>query len=334
MNCLKNFWFVALVFYSQYSFSQSKKNQLEKLKSDFRALELENQASNVDFALKLNQKDSVISLMQTNVNKMSLDLILMRDSILYYNQKVGYLENLLDSKSKDLNDCNQYYNDNIDSVGKMASIRFFDNSIIPFSDIQLIEKLGVSQEDMGDSFFCSHDSSKMPEFTLINKQAYEVDGARYIAIVVGVSNPNDCHACFGMNVFGVFKLTDHYEVIDRYFLDAETGWGNYHEIESLQINGIRSFVFFSRGGYGNQGSHYTNRKFVMIHNEKIKIVYDAMAYEQPGPHYNPVVYEWNVRFSDTYDSHGFLKLTETKNTNGKYTSIRNLSYCIIHSKYE
>jgi len=225
-------------------------------------------------------------------------------------------------------------NDSIQASSNEEKIKLLDKSVINLSDNELLNLINADA-DLSSFFYENRDLSyNEVGFEIIGKQPYRLSNKTYCFVIVGVSNPDGCHGCFGTNLIGILQLIDSkWQLINKPESNLSgSSWGKNADFDKFFIVGNSTIAVVLSGGMGAQGSMYESRSIYLIDNNQISLVFEGQKHEDDLGRGGTMNNDWDIKFIDA--GADIFDLVEEKKSEGKIISTRVLKFNNTSKKFE
>jgi hypothetical protein len=327
---MRNLVFI-LAILNTMCYSQSKKEQIEYLSFQVDSIKIiqikEQQLANSresELNSKMKQLTDKISLLESTLQSVKTDLenkkisLSEKDSILAKTELVV----------KSLRDSLQFI------IETMPS-QLISSEELSLTNEELIKLINILPSELGPDFISEINPSLKPKYEIQGKQIFEWIGKKYALVVVGVTNPNDCHGCYGTNFINLLKWSSNQWVLvekNNTFSIPTYGWGNFAELNTIRSMGKESIAIILSAGFTSQGMMEEYEVIYQFFDSRILKVFEGLLLENDGGNFGQKDIEYERSLID--NGREFFDLKETKKSHGKIVSTRTLKFNPLTQKYE
>lgn len=327
---MRNIVFI-LAILNTICYSQSKKEQIEQLifqVDSIRAIQLKEQQFATSREAELNSK-----IMQLSDKISSLESTLQSVKTDLENKKISLSEK--DSILAKTEMAVKSLRDSLQFIMETMPIQLISSEGLSLTNSELIQLINILPSELGPDFNSEINPSLKPKFEIQGKQIFEWKGKKYALVVVGVTNPNDCHGCHGTNFINLLKWSSNqWVLIEKYNTNSTPtdGWGNSAELITFRSTGKESIAIILSAGFGSQGSMEVYEVIYQFFDSRILKVFEGLTLENDEANLGHVDNEYERSFFDNGGE--FFDLKETKKSHGKIVSTRTLKFNPLTQKYE
>lgn len=230
---------------------------------------------------------------------------------------LGYFLFLNEKNSLSASEANHYAIDTPAAVTVNPNKSTIADSAI-FSDNQSEEISFVDMDINGDEIIqllksnwdTKEEDLKATSPMLLGHKVYEFQGSKYILVVLGFKNNQDCHACEGVNDVALLEyVNDSYSLID-YFDNAASGrFGGVAEIQGFYLFGPKNVCVALTDYDSGQGSEYQFVNIIGVHDNKLNRISQFYSMEKDEFEEGVVTKEYNREFIFSQNNKQYYDLT-------------------------
>lgn len=298
--------------------AQSKKEQIQILSTRLDSLKAVQSSENLSYIKRKTELESSIS----NYDERSSELLNTLST-----KKENLQNQILENKEleKDILALKLELKSIEDSIQKILDdqpIKFLESSLINKSDEEIILLMNIRDIDLGTEFIKEWEPNRKPEYSILGKQFFELQGKNYCLVIAGVQNPNDYHGAYGTNFITLFQIENSYWLMKNEPFNTNGpsfgGWGNPALFIGVYKTGEFSLAVELEGGFTGSGCCSTGyRKIVVFNNGIISNAYEEYKHDNDGLLLKTTYdYEYDISFQKSTSSK-YYDLIETKKNFGK-----------------
>lgn len=317
---------------ANYSFSQTKKDQINYLNyqiDSIRAVQLKDQQDAVKIRTELkyqqNRSNAKIESLESEVALVKKELKSSNEQLVLKVNQITILENRL-----------KQVQDSLKEMIMNKPIELLSDEWMNLPDDEILELINISHEELGEYFFDEFNPNKFPDFSVLGKQVFIKKAKKYVLVIIGVNNPNDCHGCHGTNFLVLLEDNNSiWRVLNKTNaeLNQNMGWGMSSDLEGIYKNGEHSVAIILESGMSGQGSSLSNYSmYILNQNNVFEYVFSGLSFESDKGVGGQIENEYSLSFKD--NGKKYYDLIETKKSHGKVVSTRVLSFNNSSLKYE
>lgn len=328
-----------IICFQSYTFSQSKKEQIQILSTRLDSLKTVQSSEKQNFEKRKTELESSISNFDQRTSELLNTLSTKKENL--QNQ---ILENK--ESEKDILALKLELKSMEDSIQKILDdqpIKFLESSLINISNEELILLMNVKDEDLGEQFINNYSPDLKPIYEIIGKQLYTLKGKVFCLVVMGVTNPNNYHVYSGTNYLACFEvINDNWKLLNHSKnteYNPGAGFGNPGWLDKFVLFGDQKLAIILEGGYTGMGLEMGKRAIYGVDNEnKIHLIYEGQTYENDQANKGSDMYqnkddEYQISFQKSTSSK-YYDLIETKKDHGKKVKTTILKFNENTMKYE
>ena len=332
--------FIFILICSTYEiYAQSKKEQIAFLRGQLEKLQ-KLQANENDF-FNIRKIQIQNSNVEQNLRHSELtNLVLIKKQTLQkQNEENKLLEYEIIRLQKNLNSIK----DSIKKSIENGPIKFLDSSLITLTNEEIIRLMNVKDEDLGEAFVNVDSPELKPNYAIIGKQLFQLNGKQYCLAVMGVTNPNSYHASAGTNYLACFEIVNEkwkllHSPKNTEFVPS-VGFGIPAWLDKFVQFGDQKIAVILEGGYTGQGMDFGSRAIYGLDNEKkFHLIYEGIISKNDSANKGTSLFmnidkNMDVKFVGSSIS-PFFNLIETEKSHGKIVKTRTLIFNEATMKYE
>jgi hypothetical protein len=322
---------VIILMFTSTLYSQSKKEQIEYLSfqvDSIRTIQIKEQQLANSREAELNSK---IKQLRDNISSLESTLQSVKTDL--ENKKISLSEK--DSILAKTEMAVKSLRDSLQFIIETMPIQLISSEGLSLTNAELIQLINILPSELGPDFISEINPSLKPKFEIQGKQIFEWKGKKYALVVVGVTNPNDCHGCYGTNFINLLKWSSNqWVLIEKYNTNSTPtdGWGNSAELITFRSTGKESIAIILSAGFTSQGIMEEYEVMYQFFHSRILKVFEGLTLENDEANLGHVDNEYE---RSLFDNGGeFFDLKETKKSHGKIVSTRTLKFNPLTQKYE
>jgi hypothetical protein len=261
------FYFIQIgiiICIQNYSFSQSKKEQIQILSTRLDSLKTVQSSENLSYIKRKTELESSIS----NFDQRSSELLNTLST-----KKENLQNQILENKEleKDILALKLELKSIEDSIQKMLDdqpIKFLESSLINKSDEETIQLFNISLSNI-DHEGCN----TFEKFTVLGEQNFISAKDTFCCVVLGAICKEKIGPVSGTNFIGLFEFSNgNYKNIFSTEVKGSYGYGTSAQLEGFKKIGSKNFVVILNSGYNGHGQSIEDRLFYKINKSKIEMI--------------------------------------------------------------
>jgi hypothetical protein len=258
--------------------------------------------------------NATISQLRNKISSLESTLNIVKNDI----EKSKIMLSEKDSKLIEIEQRSKLLRDSLRLIIETMPIQLIDSAELSLTNGELIQLINILPSELGPEFISEINPELKPIFEIQGRQVFEWKGKKYALVVVGVTNPDDCHGCHGTNFINLLKWSSNQwvliEKINTYS-NPSNGWGNFAELHKFVITGNESMVIIFEGFQSGQGTSYGSQVIYQSYNEHFQKVYEGLSFESDGANGGNIDNLFELSFID--NGNKFFDLIKTKKSYGK-----------------
>ena len=247
-----------------YSFCQSKKEQIQMLSTRLDYLKTVQSSEKQNFEKRKTELESSISNSDSRANELLNNLSTKKQNLQYQileNKKLDQDILALKLKLKSIED-------SIQKIIDEQPIKFLESSLINKSDEEIIHLFNISLSKI-DHEGCN----TFEKFTVVGKQNFISGKDTLCCIVIGAICEDKMHPVSGTNFIGLFSFSNGiYKKIYSTEAKGSFGFGSCAILEGFKIMGRKNFVAILNIGYNGHGQSIEDRLFYKVNKSRIEMI--------------------------------------------------------------
>lgn len=333
------YFFGFAVCIHNYTYSQSKKEQIQFLETRLDSLKTIQDIEKLKFENSKNNFESTITNFNQYSKEISKALQTKKQELTNYIQENKKLDQDIKLHQTEL----KKLKDSIQQILENQPIKLLDSSLITISDDQIIHLMNIHDEDLGEAFINTDSPEIKPFYKIIGKQLFRLKGKMFCMVVVGVRNPNDSHPNFGTNYIACFEIKyNSWKLLHppkNTKSKPSVGFGEYAWLNKFIVFGEKSLAVILEGGDSGMGLDLGNRAIYGFDETKnVFLLYEGQSHENDEGNKGMLEFQ---NIDDVYEidfhkstSSKFYDLIETKKSHGRKEKVKTLKFNEINLKYE
>jgi hypothetical protein len=328
-----------IICINNYSFTQSKKEQIQILSNRLDSLKTVQSSENLGYNKRKTELESSIANSDKKTTELLKTLSTKKESLqnqISENKKLDQDILALKLELKTIQD-------SIQKILDEQPIKLLESSLINVSNEELIRLMNVRDEDLGEAFVNPQNPEIKPAYEIIGKQLFMLKGKVYCIVVMGVTNPNTLHVYSGTNYLACFEVgNDNWKLLypskNTEFIPA-VGFGYPASLDKFIIIGERRIAVILEGGYAGMGTDMGNRViYGFDHENKFHLIFEGVVFKNDHANRGTNMFrniddEYDIEFKKSTSSK-YFDLIETKKSHGKKVKTTILNFNENLMKYE